>query len=202
LGSFDWIAKAYDEGTHFTAFDIETTGLDPKLDRIVEFGAIKFDRQGIMARYSTLINPEIPMPEEAGKINGISDAMLSGKPIIEETLPHFLKFIQNTVIIAHNAPFDCGFVNENLKRLYNAEDSARIPFPALPNPIADTLVLCREFLPGRKSYSLQNLAADLGISTRNAHRAEDDALLCMEIFIRSMEQCKSTVLEPEADLQV
>ncbi|MDR0313416.1 MAG: 3'-5' exonuclease [Treponema sp.] len=184
MGSLDWIIKAYNEGEFFTAFDIETTGLDPKLDRIVEFGAIKFDRRGIMARYSALINPEIPMPEEAGKVNGISDAMLAGKPVIEETLPNFLKFIQNTLIVAHNAPFDCGFVNETLKRLNKAEGSAQIPFAVLPNRIADTLVLSRECFAGLKSYSLQNLAADLGLSTMNAHRAEDDALLCMKIFIR------------------
>jgi DNA polymerase-3 subunit epsilon len=227
LGSFNWIAKAYAEGALFTAFDIETTGLDPKLDRIVEFGAIKFDRRGIMARYSTLVNPEIPMPAEASRVNGISDAMLSGKPVIEETLPHFLKFIQNTVIVAHNAPFDCGFVNESLNRLHNAlggRDAAvatasadeRTAFVHAENPqgcrhaaewrrfnpsyrqtarrdvcgfsarIVDTLVLSRECFPGRKSYSLQNLAVGLGIPTQNAHRAEDDALLCMEIFIKSL----------------
>jgi DNA polymerase-3 subunit epsilon len=140
-----------------------------------------------MARYSTLINPGIPMPEEAGRVNGITDAMLSGKPLIEEALPHFLYFIRNTVIVAHNAPFDCGFVNETLKRLYSANELAwRPPFAMLSNPVADSLVLAREAFPGRKSYSLQNLAADLGVPARNAHRAEDDARLCMEIFIRCL----------------
>jgi DNA polymerase-3 subunit epsilon len=172
--------KAYVQGAVFTAFDLETTGLDSKLDCIVEFGAIKFDNRGIMARYSTLVNPGIPMPEEAGRVNGISDAMLLGKPFIEETLPHFLNFVRNTIIVAHNAPFDCGFVNESLSG-----------FSALPNPVADSLVLSREAFPGRKSYSLQNLAVDFGIQTRKAHRAEDDALLCMEIFIRCLEQNKT-----------
>ena len=167
--------KLYKEGAIFTAFDLETTGLDPHLDRIAEIGAVKFDRKGLIARFSTLVNPGIPMPPEAGRVNKITDEMLAGKPGIGEVMPDFLKFIKNTVIIAYNAPFDCGFVNASLKKL---------SFPALPNPAADALVFARESFPGKRSYSLQNLAAELEISARDAHRAEDDARLCMEIFLR------------------
>jgi DNA polymerase-3 subunit epsilon len=186
--TFEQALNAFTKDAVFTAFDIETTGLDSKLDRIVEFGAIKFDNRGIIARYSMLIDPEIPMPEEAGKVNKITDAMLSGKPVIEEALPRFLSFVKNTIIIAHNAPFDCGFVNEALKRL--AENPHGRGFSS---PVVDSIVLAREAFPGRKSYSLQNLAADLGIATQNAHRAEDDALLCMEIFIRCLGQNRPVV---------
>ena len=161
--------KAYTEGAVFVAFDLETTGLDPKQDRIVEIGAAKFDKKGLVARFSALINPGIPMPHEAGKVNGISDEMLKGKPAVGEVLPDFLGFIENSILAAHNAPFDCGFVNAHCD---------------LPNHIADTLVFSREAFPGLRSYSLQNLAAELDIPARNAHRAEDDALLCMEIFLR------------------
>ena len=167
--------RVYTEGTVFVAFDLETTGLDPHIDRIAEIGAVKFDRKGIIARFSTLVNPGIPMPAEAGRVNKISDEMLAGKPAIGEVLPDFLRFIKGSVVIAYNAPFDCGFINEKLKNG---------PFPSLPNPIADALVFARESFPGRQSYSLQNLAAGLGISARDAHRAEDDGRLCMEIFIR------------------
>jgi DNA polymerase-3 subunit epsilon len=175
MESFDWAFTAYTEGAVFTAFDIETTGLEPKQDRIVEIGAVKFDRQGPVARYSMLINPGIPMPEEAGRVNHITDAMLAGKPSIAETLPDFLRFVKDTVIAAHNAPFDCGFINENLARLQQ---------PALPNKIADTLVMARRFFPGRQRYNLQDLASGLGIRAEAAHRALDDARLCMEIFIK------------------
>ena len=168
---FDWAFKAYAEGAVFTAFDIETTGLDPKSDRIVEIGAVKFDKRGLIARFSALINPGIPMPAEAGRVNNISDEMLRGKPCLEQILPDFLLFISSTVLAAHNAPFDCGFINEKLKT-------------GLPNPIVDTLVFSRDIFPGRRSYSLQNLAAELGIPALDAHRAEDDARLCMEIFLR------------------
>ena len=180
MESYKWAFTAYREGALFTAFDVETTGLNSGQDRIVEFGAVKFDRQGPVARYSALINPEIPMPAAAGKVNGITDAMLAGQPPIEETMPDFLGFIANTVIVAHNAPFDTGFVNESLARLYK---KGYAPFRRLPNKTVDTLVLSRSVFPGYPGYSLQNLARSLGLQAENAHRALDDARLCMEIFI-------------------
>jgi DNA polymerase-3 subunit epsilon len=213
LESYDWAFEAYREGAVFTAFDIETTGLDPKRDRIVEFGAVKFDRRGPISRYSVLINPGIPMPEEAGRVNGITDEMLAGRPSLETVFPDFLRLIKDTVITAHNAPFDVGFVNEKLKFFYEAAQRAAQkaapgqgsflpgleddqpaagpvwtpPFPALSNRTADTLVLARRVFPNRNGHKLQDLAAALGITARSAHRAEDDARLCMEIFIRMAE---------------
>ena len=166
-----WALKAFNEGAIFVALDLETTGLDPKLDRIVEIGAVKFDKRGIIARFSTLINPGIPMPPGAEKVNHISDEMLRSKPALDEVLPDFLCFVQNAVLAAHNAPFDFSFLDEKLKK-------------RLPNPILDTLVLSRDCFPGLKSYSLQNIAANFNISAFDAHRAEDDARLCMEIFLR------------------
>jgi len=187
--------KAYTEGSVFTAFDLETTGLDPRLDQIVEIGAVKFDRKGLIARFSALVNPGIAMPEEAGAVNNITDEMLRGKPPLDEILPDFLLFIKNTVLAAHNAPFDCGFINEKLRIRWERTAQTAVsgakawvpPYPVLPNPIADTLLFSRENFPRLRSYSLQSLARELGIPPRDAHRAEDDARLCMEIFIRCMD---------------
>jgi DNA polymerase-3 subunit epsilon len=220
LDSFDWAFAAWNDGSSFTAFDIETTGLDPEKDRIVEFGAVKFDNRGPIGRYSVLINPGMPMPAEALRINHISDEMLAGKPTLREVLPDFLIFIKNTILIAHNDGFDCGFVNESLKQLYaehpkkapdpgqedlfggentaadgfsesGASKSAWIPpFPALPNRVVDTLALSRRLFPGRPGYKQQDLAAWLGIDTGKAHRADDDARVCMELFLR-MKKCYS-----------
>jgi DNA polymerase-3 subunit epsilon len=120
------------------------------------------------------------MPEEAGRVNNISDAMLAGQPSVQEVLPVFLNFSADSVILAHNAPFDCGFINVNLLRLY---DDGYVPFPALPNRVADTLPLARQILPGRKHYNLQDISADLGLKAEAAHRALDDARLCMELFV-------------------
>ncbi|MDR1238732.1 MAG: 3'-5' exonuclease [Treponema sp.] len=214
METFDWAFEAYRDGAAFTAFDIETTGLEPKQDRIVELGAVKFDRRGPICRYSALINPGAPMPEAAGRVNGITDEMLAGQPFLEAVFPDFLRLVNGTVIIAHNAPFDTGFVNESLRRFYGAgqkqdagaaqgsllpgmDDGAAEPvwappFPALPNRIADTLVLARRLFPQRNGHKLQELAAALNLDVKNAHRAEDDARICMEIFVRMVELVKSS----------
>ena len=102
MTSYDWLAAVYDT-VAFIAFDTETTGLDPVSGRIVEIGAVKFDRRGVIARYNVLINPEMPMPEEAGKVNGITDEMLKDKPLIADVFPDFFDFICTGVLVAHKA---------------------------------------------------------------------------------------------------
>ncbi|MDR3334839.1 MAG: 3'-5' exonuclease [Treponema sp.] len=205
MGTYDEIVL---ESGVFVAFDLETTGLDAKKDRIVEIGAVKFDKQGLMARFSTLINPGIPMPEEAGRVNNITDEMLRDQPSLDEVFPDFIRFIKNTVLVAHNAPFDCGFINEQLKDRFVAsrkqeaqrgllegiDDEAgktgnrwAAPFPVLPNPVVNTLIYAKEVFPGRSKYKLQELAAFFNITTFDAHRAEDDARVCMELFIRCVQ---------------
>jgi DNA polymerase-3 subunit epsilon len=178
--SFNWAFAAFEAGETFAAFDIETTGLDGRSNSIVEIGAVRFAKGGITGTYSTLINPGLSMPAEASSVNNITDEMLAGQPCIQESLPLFLDFIAGTVIVAHNAPFDCGFINHNLSWLY---DEGYAPFYALPNRIADTLLLSRRLLPGRKHYNLQAVSADLGFKAEAAHRALDDARLCMELFV-------------------
>lgn len=212
----------------FTAFDLETTGLERTRDRIVEIGAVKFDSMGIIARFNVLINPGIPMPPEAGRVNGITDEMLADKPSIEELMGDFIDFIEDSILIAHNAPFDTGFVNEALAILHRqaAEDTSqmsllgggdadsaldgaaagadssglggqkrktrwRAPWPALPNRIVDTRILAKECFPNRPNYKLQDLASWLGIEAIAAHRAEDDARVCMDLFLRCIEALKS-----------
>ena len=196
MESFNWALDAYKKGTAFAAFDVETTGLEPRLDQIVEIGAVKFDRNGLIARFSTLINPGIPMPAGAERVNKISDEMLKGKPPLDEVFPDFVYFIRGAVLAAHNTAFDCGFINEKLKERWERSKPWVPPFPSLPNPIADTLVISREVFPGRRSYSLQNLAADFNIPALDAHRAEDDARLCMEIFIRCLGAVTNRIFKP------
>ncbi len=172
MTSYDWLAAVYDTAV-FVAFDTETTGLDPASGRIVEIGAVKFDRRGIIARYNVLINPEMPMPEEAGKVNGITDAMLKDKPLIAAVFSDFFDFIGTGVLVAHNAPFDINYVNAELKRL------KKLP---LTNKVVDTRIFAKEVYTGLSSYALQDLAVQLGITALEAHRAEDDARVCMELF--------------------
>jgi DNA polymerase-3 subunit epsilon len=203
---FAEIVPIFNEDGRFTAIDLETTGLDPKRDHIVEIGAVKFDKKGAISRFSMLINPGILMPFSANAVNNITDDMLKDKPPLDAVLPDFLRFVKNTVIIAHNASFDCGFINEELKIRYEnalkAEDESIglfsdeefpvqeasalwiPPFPMLPNRIVDTIVFAKEVFPGMRKYNLQDLAAFLTINAKDAHRAEDDARVCMEIFLR------------------
>ena len=172
MTSYDWLAAVYDTAA-FIAFDTETTGLDPASGRIVEIGAVKFDRRGVIARYNVLINPEMPMPEEAGKVNGITDEMLKDKPLIADVFPDFFDFIGTDVLVAHNAPFDINYVNAELKRAGK---------PPLSNKVVDTRIFAKEVFPGLSSYALQDLAVQFGITALEAHRAEDDARVCMELF--------------------
>jgi DNA polymerase-3 subunit epsilon len=185
MESFNWAFEAFCRGEVFTAFDVETTGLNNRSDSIVEIGAIRFSAGGEIGRFSTLVNPGFPMPEEAAEVNNITDEMLEGQPAIQEVLPAFVHFAADSILIAHNAPFDCGFVNAGLGRLY---DDGYVPFPALPNRVADTLSLARRLLPGRGRYNLQGISSDIGIQAIEAHRAFDDARLCMELFLHLAEK--------------
>lgn len=178
MSQFDWLVSAYQE-TVFTAFDTETSGLEPKLNRVVEAGAIRFDALGISARFNALINPKIPMPAEVTRINGITDAMLMHEPDAAAILPDFVEFLGNTVLVAHNAPFDVAFINEEL---------ARIGRPPLANRVVDTRLLAKEAFPGLPNYKLQDLASRFGITAVDAHRAEDDARVCMELFLVCLEK--------------
>lgn len=177
MTSYDWLAAVYDAAV-FIAFDTETTGLDPLAGRIVEIGAVKFDRRGMIARYNVLINPEMPMPEEAGKVNGITDEMLKDKPLIAAVFPDFFDFIGNGILVAHNAPFDISYINAELKRL------GRSP---LVNKVVDTRIFAKEVFPGLARYALQDLAVQFGITALEAHRAEDDARVCMELFEKAVQ---------------
>lgn len=173
MSQFDWLVAAFPT-TAFTVFDTETTGLDPKLNRVVEIGGIRFDGRGIAARFNVLVNPGVPMPSEVTKINGITDDMLRGQPASSVALPDFLRFIGESVLIAHNAPFDVSFINEEL---------ARIGLPALKNRVIDTRIFAKETFPNLPKYALQELAVRFHIDVMDAHRAEDDARVCMELFL-------------------
>ncbi|MBO4439704.1 MAG: 3'-5' exonuclease [Spirochaetaceae bacterium] len=181
------LLQMYDSGAVFTAFDTETTGLNPEEEKILEIGAVSFDRLGIRARYNVLINPQRKILPEITRVNGIDDAMVSGKPVFAENAGHFLDFIKGSVLIAHNAPFDLGFVNTEL---------SRINMPPLQNETADTLKLSRDMLPDLGKYNLQFLAKYFEINVVNAHRAEDDARVCMEVFLKLLDKIRPPKPEP------
>jgi DNA polymerase-3 subunit epsilon len=176
-GFFDFYTERSEEQeiekAVFVAFDFETTGLYPDRDRIIEIGAVKFNLQGAIEIYQHLVDPGIEIPEESIAIHQITNEMVKGKPGIQDLLPDFLKFIGDSILIAHNIKFDQGFLNAAL-----ADMGENPP----TNRGIDTCNLSRRVVKGRRSYSLQNLAKYFAIPVNNAHRALDDAMICMELF--------------------
>lgn len=162
----------------FTAFDTETTGFSPKNDRIVEIGAVKFRGNGeILAVTNWLINPGMPMPFYATEANGITTEMLAGAPAFSEVWPAFAVFCQDSILLAHNANFDTGFLRAELTR-------AGIAPPELA--AGDTLPLFRCWFPQAKSHALEPLSVYLGVSGGNYHRAEADSFHIVSIFNAGM----------------
>jgi DNA polymerase-3 subunit alpha (Gram-positive type) len=145
----------------FTAFDTETTGFSPKNDRIVEIGAVRFRGDGeILSVTNWLINPQMPIPFYATEVHGITTEMVTNAPVFSSVWPEFAAFCQDSILLAHNATFDTGFVRAELER-------AGIETPALP--VGNTLPLFRHWFPQAASYSLEPLSLFLGVQGDNYH---------------------------------
>ena len=171
-------ARMYESGAFFTAFDTETTGLNAAYERVIEIGAVKFNKGGISGTFSILIQPQRSVPPGAFKVHGISDRMLKDAPVFAEAAPDFLHFIEGTRLVAHNAGFDIGFINAELTR----SGFAALDAPLVP--AADTVYLAQKAFPQLEKHNLQFLAQHFSIPPGTAHRALDDALVCREVFLR------------------
>lgn len=149
----------------YIVFDLETTGLTPAADRIIEIGAIKFDFDGHETeRFSTLINPDRPIPRDASAVNHITDDMVKNAPTAEAVLPDFIRFIGTLPLFAHNAGFDSAFLQNALKRCdMNVPDFV----------FFDTYAMSRRAF-SIDSYKLGNIARHLGVRVSTAHRAIGD----------------------------
>lgn len=168
----------------FVAFDLETTGLSPLECRIVEFGAVRFRLgSGELASMSQLVDPQCRIPRGVIRIHGITDAMVRGQPTVRAAMPWFLAFLGDgrTVLLAHNAPFDLGFLAEALAQLGQG---------GLPHAVIDTLDLARRCV-ALPRYDLQSVAWYLGLAQREDHRALADARLAMQAF------CRMLAMRPE-----
>ncbi|MBP3603999.1 MAG: PolC-type DNA polymerase III [Lachnospiraceae bacterium] len=158
----------------FVVFDIETTGFSPVNNRIIEIGAVKVSGGAIVDKYSTFVNPKVPIPFEIEKLTGINDSMVMDSPEIEEILPEFLAFCGDAVLVAHNANFDMSFIKENAARLGIRREFTYI----------DTVGIARVLLPNQAKHTLDAVAKTLNISLENHHRAVDDAQATAEIFVK------------------
>jgi DNA polymerase-3 subunit alpha (Gram-positive type) len=167
-------SKGQSLDTVFVVFDIETTGLNPKHDKIIEIAAVKIENGQITETFSALIDPHEPLSEKIKSLTGIEDEHLAGQPGIEEILPRFLEFARGSVLVAHNAAFDTGFVREACRQHGYPYDMTSV----------DTLGLSRLLLKDLKRHRLNMVAKHLGVKLENHHRALDDATATAEVFIK------------------
>ncbi|ASD62155.1 3'-5' exonuclease [Bdellovibrio bacteriovorus] len=163
----------------FIAFDLETTGTVPGVDQIVEIGAVRFIDGQPEAIFATLIDPLRPIPPGASAVNGISDDMVKGKPLIDTILPAFAEFCGEDVLVAHNAPFDSQFLIADIKKHETT---------APRGVILDSLPIARKVFPGLPNYKLGTLVQHLKIPTSNFHRAEEDATYLGHMFSQMMKR--------------
>ena len=169
----------------YVVFDIETTGFSPINNKIIEIGAVKVEKGEITQRFSTFVNPNVPIPFEIEKLTGINDSMVMDAETIEEVLPRFLEFTKGCVLVAHNAGFDVSFIKENARRLGLQADHTYV----------DTVGMARTLLPGLAKYKLDAVAKALGVSLENHHRAVDDAECTAQIFVKFLAMLKKDGVE-------
>lgn len=182
------------EDADFTVFDFETTGLYPyNGDRICEIGALRF---GIRSRkphsFHRLVDPQRRISPGAFRVNGITDAMVRGKPLIGDVLPDFLKFVNGSILVAYNAPFDLGFLQAAL-----GIDAVMLE----DYYVIDALRLARRLYPGIGRYGLGSVTDYLGIAKGREHRAIADATMTWKVFKREIALIMSDGIKTVEDIE-
>ena len=171
-------------------FDFETTGLDSSQDRIIEVGAVRWEGMKVVDEFSYLIQPEMPLSQEVINITGITDEMLEGQPLWQDILPKFLKFFDGSILVAHNAEFDMGFLRTSCLR-----QGYQLEWPAFC-----TLKMARQALPHLESKSLDALAAHYELQFEARHRSIGDVKVTTSV-LESMLQHELADLQTWQDVQ-
>ena len=175
----------------FVVFDIETTGLNSHTNEIIEIGAVKIKAGRIVDRYSQLINPGRPIPYHITEITSITDEQVANEPKIDKVIGKFVDFIGDAVLVAHNAPFDMGFIKRDIKKYLNIDYQCSV---------IDTLQMARDLFPDLKKYGLGDLNKTLGLALEKHHRAVDDSQATANMFIIFLEKYKEKGLEYMKDI--
>ncbi|MDR2940517.1 MAG: PolC-type DNA polymerase III, partial [Clostridiales bacterium] len=181
LGAIVESPKSQPLDTEYVVFDIETTGLSNSTDHIIEIGAVKLRGGQVFESFNTFVNPNIKIPEKITELTNITDDMLVGAPDIREALTDFLTFVGGSVLVAHNASFDTGFIRAAAGRINIS----------IQNTVLDTLELSRLLLPELSRHKLNIIAGHMGVSLENHHRACDDAKATAEIYIKFIDMLKA-----------
>ncbi len=176
----------------YVVFDLETTGLSPETDKIIEISAVRVRGGKAEKNFSTLVNPGRKIPAAASRVNGITDAMVADAPVIEDALADFLLFIEQDILVGHNIhSFDMKFLNHAMQELYRRD---------LGNDYIDTLYMARSCVKELSHHRLVDLAAHFHISTEGAHRALNDCIMnqkCYEEMGRRMGLAGDELKAPE-----
>ncbi len=198
----DSIPRTYKDDI-FIVFDIETTGLSPETETITEIGGVKVMGGEIVNTFSRLVNPNRPIPPQITELTGISDEMVKDAPAIDVVLPEFLDFCGakndvRSIVVAHNARFDTGFIRAEVERLNAKLEEGQKKYD-FDYPVEDTLDLSKELFPDEKSHKLDLVCERLGVSLENHHRALDDATATAEAYIK-MRKIRDTKNNPLRDM--
>jgi DNA polymerase-3 subunit alpha (Gram-positive type) len=173
-------AKGQNIDTTYCVLDLETTGFSPVTEKITEIGIMKFNDGKVIDQFSCFVNPEKPIPAKVIAVTNITDDMVKNAETIEQVFPKMLDFLKGSVLVAHNAEFDIGFLKHNAGVLGYDFDFTYL----------DTLSLAKEVFPDYKSYKLGRIAKILGIKVEVAHRALDDVDTTVKIFKIMLEHLK------------
>lgn len=165
-------SKGQDIETTYCVLDLETTGFSATTEKITEVGIMKVKKGEVIDQFSCFVNPEKHIPQRVTEVTNITDDMVKEAKTIEQVFPEILEFIKDSVLVAHNAPFDMGFLKQNAKMLGYDFDYTYI----------DTLSLAKDLFPDYKKYKLGKIAENLGIKVEVAHRALDDVDTTVKVF--------------------
>ena len=164
----------------YVVVDVEATGAKLPPNRIIELGAYRISGGKIVDSFLTLVNPEIAIPRFVMTLTGISNEMVKEAPLFADVAPRWLEFVNDAVLIAHNAPFDTNFLNHEISRVY--------PGHRMINAHLCTVTLSRHVLPGLTNYRLDTIADHFSIPILARHRAGSDALATAEIFLHLLDR--------------
>src|SRR5215216_1354475 len=168
----------------FVVVDVEATGAKTPPNRLIELGAYRIRGGRIVDKFSSLVNPEIPIPRFVASLTGISNEMVRNAPVFADVAPQWLDFVSDSVLVAHNAPFDTSFLNHEISRVY--------PGHRMVNPHLCTVRLSRRALPDLCNHRLDTIADHFSIPIVSRHRAGSDALATAEIFILLLTELEET----------
>lgn len=160
----------------FVAIDVETTGLSPTANELIEVSAIKYDGCQKIDTFSTLIRPKARIPYHITNITGITNDMVESSPEVEEVMPKLVEFIGDYPIVAHNANFDYKFIQSYSNNSFSK------------NTLIDTVAIGRRLYPNLPNHKLGTIAKYIGITEDGFHRAEFDCECCAKIYMKYLEQ--------------